>query len=746
MRKKVICFLTALLMLTVSQILAQEGGILKGKITYSSSQIPINGALVRILPLNLSVTSKDDGTYEIKNVPKGRYTILVHIEGFVDTTRQLEINDGQTVQEDFNLQISTLRAEVTVTSAGKEQSVFDSFQSVESVTFSRIIEKASTSIGEVLENETGIAKRSFGTGTSRPVIRGFDGDRVLILQDGLRSGSISSQSGDHGESIDPISAERIEVVKGPATLLYGSNAVGGVVNVIGSDENEAHEGFRGSLTGLAGSSDKQGALAGGLEYGIGRFVTRGNLSYNRTGDYRTPIGKIPNSASRSTSGSFGVGYYGELAWISGTYNSDLRRYGIPFATLFEEHHDENGDEEEEIDLRMRRQNFRVRGGFRNFDNPFLNNIQYNFDYTKYRHKEIEVVEEVDNPGTIFDNKVFSYRFLFDQNQYKNLTGRFGFEGFNRNYRITGEEQLIQGKIRHDSFSAFVLQELGFEKVRFQFGGRVERNNYRPENPELLSREFTGFSGVTGVSFSLWQGGSFVTNYTHSYRSPALEELYNNGPHIGNVTFEIGNQNLRSEVSDGIDFSLRHKSGKFTFTADFFYYNIRRFVFLAPQDEDGDGQVDVEDGLPVAKYEQADAEYYGGEIYANASLNQYLSGFFSFDTVRAKLKDNDINVPRIPPARFRLGLDIQYKNLNLRPEAFFATSQNKTYPLETRTAGYGVLNLAASYVIPSSKYAHVFTFFGYNLTDKLYRNHLSFIKDLAPEIGRGVRFGYTIRFF
>ncbi|MFN3330582.1 MAG: TonB-dependent receptor domain-containing protein, partial [Pyrinomonadaceae bacterium] len=410
-----------------------------------------------------------------------------------------------------------------------------------------------------------------------------------------------------------------------------------------------------------------------------------------------------------TSGSFGLGYYGESGWISGTYNSDLRRYGIPFATLFEHHHEEieEAEEDEQIDLRMRRQNFRIKGGFRNFNNLFLNNIQYNLDYTNYRHKEIEVIEGIDNPGTIFDNKIFSYRMLFDQNRYKSLTGRFGFEGFNRNYRITGEEQLIQGKVRHDSFSVFALQELDFERVKFQFGGRVERNLYRPENPDLSSRDFTGFSGVVGVNFALWEGGSFVTNYTHSFRSPALEELYNNGPHIGNVAFEIGNQNLRSEVSDGIDFSLRHNSRKFTFTGDFFYYNIRRFVFLAPQDEDGDGQVDIEDGLPVAKYEQADAKYYGGEIYTNANFNEYLSGFFSFDAVRAKLTDRNINVPRIPPARFRLGLDIRYKTLSLRPEMLFATSQNKIYPLETRTAGYGILNLGASYVIASSKYAHVF---------------------------------------
>jgi len=752
-----------LFILAISQTLAQETGILKGKITYGGGKTPIRGASVKILPLNISTNSEDDGSYEIRNIPKGMYTVLVHFEGFVDTTKQIEIKPGETLQEDFDLRISSLRAEVTVTSSGKEQSVFESFQSVESVTSNRIIEKASTSIGEVLENETGIAKRSFGTGTSRPVIRGFDGDRVLILQDGMRSGSISSQSGDHGEPLDPLSAERIEVVKGPATLLYGSNALGGVVNVINTDENEAHTGFRGFLTGLAGSADKQAASTVGLEYGIGKFVTRGNLSYNRTGDYKTPIGKIPNSASRSTSGSFGFGYYGNLTWISGTYNSDLRRYGIPFANMFGDETSEkenrygipfanmfvdetNQTENKEIDLRLSRQNFRIKGGFRNFDNSFLSDIQYNLDYTKYQHKEIEVIAGVDNPGTTFDNKIFSYRVLFNQKNYKASTGRFGFEGFNRKYRITGEEQLIQGKVRHEAFSSFVLQELNFEKVKVQFGGRIERNRYRPENPELLSRDFTGFSGAVGVNFALWKNASFIANYTHSYRSPALEELYNNGPHIGNVTFEIGNKALRSEISNGIDFSLRQNSKRLTFTGDFFYYRINRFVFLAPQDENGDGQVDIEDGLPVAKYEQADAEYYGGEIYANANFSQYLNGFFSFDAVRAKLTDRNINVPRIPPARFKLGLDIRYKNLTLRPETLFATSQNKTYPLETRTAGYGIINLAASYLIAKPKYAHIFTLFGYNLTDKLYRNHLSFIKDFAPEIGRGIRFGYTIRFF
>src|SRR5687768_7315135 len=138
---------------------------------------------------------------------------------------------------------------------------------------------------------------SFGPGSSRPVIRGFDGDRVLVLQDGVRSGSVGSQSGDHGETVDPLSAERIEIVKGPATLLYGSNAIGGVVNVIGHHEDEGHDGLRGFFTGVAGSADNQAGAAGGIEYGVNRWLFRGNVSSHRTADFKTPIGRIPNSSS-----------------------------------------------------------------------------------------------------------------------------------------------------------------------------------------------------------------------------------------------------------------------------------------------------------------------------------------------------------------------------------------------------------------------------------------------------------------
>ncbi len=744
---KRVLFVSLFLLASTAISFAQGTARISGKVTYGDNTA-LHGARVEIVQTKQSAETDENGNYEITGLGPGRFTLLVHLEGFSDASQIIDIAVGSTLTTNFQLQISSLNEQVTVTASGTEQSVFDSFQTVNSIGSTRIAERASTSLGEVLETETGVAKRSFGPGSSRPVIRGFDGDRVLVLQDGVRSGSVGSQSGDHGETVDPLSAERIEVVKGPGTLLYGSNALGGVVNVIGHHEDEAQNGVRGFFTGVGGTADKQAGAAGGAEYGVKNWLFRGNVSAQRTADFQSPLGAIPNSASRSNSGSFGVGYYGKKAYIGGTFGADIRRYGIPFAALFEAAPKEGELPvvDEEIDIRARRYSGRITGGFRELTTPVISGIQYSLDYTDYRHKEIERADGIDEVGTIFDNKTLSYRSLFEQTKHGQLTGRFGFEGFDREYAVNGAEQLIQGTVSHKALSVFALEELNFERVKFQFGGRVENNRYAPESADLRSRSFTGISGGAGINVSLWKGGAFIANYSHSFRAPALEELYNNGPHIGNVTFEIGNNDLSNERSNGLDLSLRHQSKGLRFSGDVFYYRISDFVYLAPQDEDGDGQIDIMDGLPVARYEQSNATYFGAELNGEATFNKYVGGFLSLDFVRARLVDERLDIPRIPPARARVGLDLRYKDLSVRPEAVFVTDQNRIFPLETRTAGYGIFNVAASYTIGRQHSAHIFTVNAYNLSDRLYRNHISFIKELVPEIGRGIRFGYTVRFF
>jgi iron complex outermembrane recepter protein len=733
---KYLISISALLFIFSITAFAQNAKI-SGKVTFGGDETALHDAAVQIVQLKRTVKTDAEGNFVFENIPAGRYTISVHADGFADTTKTFEVA-GTDVALDFQMEISSVKEEVTVTAAGTEQSTFEALATVETIPSSQIITRSGTSLGDVLEGESGVSKRSFGAGSSRPVIRGFDGDRVLVAQDGVRSGSLGSQSGDHAETVDTLNVDRIEVVKGPATLLYGSNAIGGVVNAVSNHEDRADKGFRGFFTGLGATNPRQGGLSGGLEYGWNKFLVFGNGSFQDAGDYRSALGVVPNSASRSTSGTFGGGYYDKKTFFTTTLSVDRRRYGIPFAAFIESGGESN---DENIDIRPRTYNLKFNGGFRDV-NSFITAGKFTLNFNNYRHDELED-EDV---GTTFRNKTMSYRAIFEQKAAGKLTGRFGLEGFNRNYEVTGEERLIDGQVKHDSLSAFGLEELKFKRVTFQFGGRVERNAYNPENASYLDREFTGFSGAAGIRVGLWENGAFVLNYSNSYRAPSLEELYNNGPHVGTVAFEIGNQNLKPERSNGLDFSLRHQTGKLRTDFNLFYYSINNYVYLAYTDDDGDGQVDIQDNLPVLRYSQDKSRYWGAEFNFDLDLNKYVNVFFNADYVRAQLVNLNFNLPRIPPAHARFGFDYKVKGFNVRPEVEFASPQTKLFPLERRTAGYGLFNVSGNYTIGKSHLAHIFSVNAYNLFNKEYRNHLSFIKELAPEVGRGVKLSYTIRFF
>ncbi len=486
-RKKLLTGIFLLIFFLLNNIhgMAQASGTVRGAVTLSDGGTALHNVIVTIVQLKRSVETDENGVYEFRQVPPGRYTILAHLEGFPDLTKSVTVAAAASaVTLDFQMNLTGLREEVTVTATGSEQSTFESFQSVTTLDSIKIVQASHTALGEVLDKEPGVAKRSFGPGTSRPVIRGFDGDRVLVLQDGVRTGSLGSQSGDHGEPVDVLSLERLEVVKGPATLLYGSNAIGGVVNAV-TGHDYAHEGWRGYFTGLGGTTNSQGGVSGGVEYGRGAWMLWSNGSFQRTGDYDTPEGRVPNSKTRSAHGLGGFGWYGDKSFFSASYSHDNSRYGVPFAASFEgggsatsavmrgNLFSHQAADEEQIDLKMRRHDVQVNTGFRNLAS-FVDSFRLTLDYSDYRHKELED-EAV---GTTFNNKQFVYRGVFTQRKTGKLSGSFGFSGFHRDYESIGAEALSPPVIQN-SFAVFGLQAIEFERVGFQLGGRVERNSYNP---------------------------------------------------------------------------------------------------------------------------------------------------------------------------------------------------------------------------------------------------------------------------
>jgi iron complex outermembrane recepter protein len=706
---------------------AAGAGSIKGTVTLQPGETAARSALITIVELKRSVLTDAKGAFVFESVPAGKYQIIAHLDRVPDVIKTI-ITTGANQTIDFELTLAPVSEQVVVTASGSAEALASSYQPVAAISALELSQRNAISVGEALEYQTGIAKRSFGPASGRPIIRGFDGDRVLVLQDGLRLGGIASQSADEVEPIDVLNLDRIEIVKGPATLLYGSNAIGGVVNGISTNE-VYQEGLSGYVTTFGGSNNSHLGGNAGLKFGVKNFSFFGSTSTQRANDYGAATGKVLNSYARAGADSVGGGWFPRQGWLAFNYSYDRRRHGIPV-------------EPDEIDfeyLKERRHSFEVKGGLRKMPG-FIDSGDFAVRYNDYKVREFEFEsdENVTELDSLATNKNLNYRANFNQRRRGKFSGTFGFAGFTRDFLSIGEEAPAPHTKQH-SFAAYALERVDLERIGFQFGGRVEQNGYRPEG-NFRQRNFVGFSGSAGARVRLWKGGSFVANYQHSFRAPALEELYNNGPHPGIRTFDVGNSDLNAEQGDGLDVTLRHNTRRLRLETSGYYYHIRKFVFTAFT-----GQTDLESDLPIIRYEQGTSRFAGAEASVEARLVPALWLIGKVDYVRAELTELNKPLPRIPPTRATIGLDWRYHALNVRPEVVLVNKQTRLFDHETPTAGYRLVNVNGSYTFVTHRVAHIISLSGSNLTDKLYRNHLSFIKAIAPEMGRSVRLSYMMRF-
>ena len=530
------------------------------------------------------------GHFQFDGLAPGTYELLAQREHLTATRQSVTVPAGGVETIAFMLELSPVHEELTVTTTAVDSSVFEAFNAINTLDSFDIATNIQGTIGEILQDQPGIAKRSFGPGSSRPFIRGFDGNRILIMQDGIRTGDLSEQSADHGVSIDPASLERLEVVRGPATLLYGSNALGGVVNAITPHESfltSQTNGLRGQMTTDVSSADAQAGGNGSVQYGRGRWQAWGGLGYRRTDDYDTPEGPILNSAGQLSNGRVGLGYAGAGGFFSAGYQLEDGRYGIPFAGRFEHSAHAGSDEEPLIDADHERYGLRLDVGARNLAIPLLDTVKISVNYLDWHHDEIATEGGREEVGTTFDNESIVVRAEIDHQSMGWLSGKFGAWSLFREYATIGHEA-ITPRTQQTAFAAFAYEELDFDRYRVQLAGRLESNHYQvgPRDhgeehdgyvpPLLRDRDFLGVSGSIGIQKTIGATGTAVANLTRSYRAPILEELYNFGPHIGNLTFEIGTPDLRREASLGLDLSVRHQSPRARGEFNFYTYNFSNY--------------------------------------------------------------------------------------------------------------------------------------------------------------------------
>ena len=699
----------------------QTGTTLSGTITQTENGQPLSGALVVIDELRREVRAGDDGSYRFDNVPPGQYHVGVRAEGY--STRRTEITVGTTpatlnISIDFDLHFAEV---LSVSPTARPQ--FESYQPTTVLDGQELTKNLEATIGATLSEAPGIAMREFGPASARPVIRGLDGDRISVLEDGQRMGDLSSQSGDHSVPTNPAAARKIEVVRGPATLLYGANAIGGLVNVItDSIPSERTQRPSGNFTFNFGSNGGAAGGAGDIHVGNGNYALHFGGAGNRSGNYDTPDGEVENSQSRTAMGQIGVSRTGEKQYVGVSYGYDDSRYGIPIV------------EEGSIRLTPKRHSISARAGGQNLGG-WLQSYRATLGARNYQHSELEG-EDV---GTTFHNDTLEGEVLLSHRRVGTLVGSFGGWFMTRAFEVIGEEALTP-PVDHQALATFVYEEVESPHATLQFGGRFDHATFTPEQ-NRRERTFNEWSASVGLLLKPQAANDDVVialNLARASRYPSLEELYYFGPHPGNLSFEIGNDELAAEHALGFDLSVRARGARFEGEFTFFYNDITDYIFRQPTGA-------FQDSFPVVRNIEADSVLTGIEAHGDVKLTDEITAEVTYDMVRGELKDSGDPLPRIPPQRLLAGLIYQKNAFQIGGSAQIVSDQNRVFGEELPTEGYVTGKFFASYSFTGGGVLHTITARLDNAGDTLYRNHLNYLKDLLPEVGRSFKLVYSLGF-
>ncbi len=710
-------------------------GVVRGKVTTKNEGETVPFINIVVDGTRIGAFSDAAGNFKISNVPGGNNTLVVKGMGFEVSRIDFSLDEGEEIELDIEVEYRGIDLEEIVVTSSPTARGFR-YQPDNVYLGEELQKRAEISFGEMLDGEPGIAMRSMGPTPSRPVIRGLDGDRILILQNGERMGDVSETSAGHAISLDPLSANRVEVVRGPASLLYGSSAIGGVINLMTADIPDGwDQGGSGVVSAQGASNNNMGAGFGRYTWGAESWAASGRFGYRKSGDVRSPEGVIPSTYMNNYDGSLGFGF--KNGNTNGGFNFGMgsNTYGIP---------EELDDPYESAEVRIRQRFMQGRMNFSVSD--FFDRAQLRIHGSRFVQQEIEI--EIED-GEVEENLEIEFDKL---NVSSTLTlqhrpvgifdrGAFGLSLYGRLMEVSGDDAFTPNEERYN-IGVFTFQEVPLTtRIRLQVGGRLDflRATALPNDFSGMneSRDAFVYSGSVGMNYrpagTIEVGGQLA----RSHRYPMLEELFAHGPHLCAGLYEIGNVNLDDEIGYGTDLFARWGNGVLKAEVAGFWNYFTNYIIMQPT-----GETDAGSGLTVVEYQGDRARLYGGEASVSWNVTGGLRTVMSVDYVNGRRTGSESHyLPFMPPFRFSGTAEYDFGSGWIGSRVRAISAQNLVAPDEEATEGYVLLGINAGYRLNSSG-QHIIILRVENLLNTNYRDHLTRIEERNfPMPGRNFNLAY-----
>ena len=595
--------------------------------------------------------------------------------------------------------------------------------------------KYGLTLAETMKNEIGVAIRSMGPAPARPVIRGLSGDRVQINIDGIETRDLSATSADHAVTLEPFNSERLEIIRGPRTLLHTASAIGGVINVVKQKIPEEHPQSIFGSVGAYGETVNRGYLsAAGITVPVGPLALYAETTYRNTRDVQTPIGRLANTPIDTRTHTLGLSYPTDRGYVGASFDQFDTQYGIPGGFI--------GGHPNGVDLDIERRVFDGKAAY-HFDRQVLSSVEMDFTRTFYHHFEFESSGSIGSEFLFHDYGGDLKLHLNTQGQTRNTVLALGFGHHNLKLGAF----VFTPPTREQNASLGLYHEFTYRDIEFQASARYTYADFDPRprtrtTADLdVDRTFHAWSAAISPLVSITEQLTGGLNLSRSQRVPTIEELYNDGPHLAAYTFEVGNVNLEAETSLGFEVFFHYLQPGLNFVLSGYWNEFD--TYIAPRNT---GEINFAQLLPIYASDGVAARFLGVEMHLGWRLNTRLNLEFNGSYVRGENRDEDLPLPEMPPLKFVGSATYEHPRLTVGGTAEFVAGQERVDIFEEPTDGYAVFGVFAQRDINTDHTRHSLIVSLDNLFNTEYRNHLSRIRSVMPETGRSIKAHYKMSFF